>query len=356
MRKDELYGKILDISKATFYKYVKKRVPVINLLNQFTMEELEEFASTGQILSLKHYRHWKNSTANKVSLINKLAKVIDAGDLENFEYLNFLALVFISFRQGRILGQLPAGLHEFVHSLEEVDFSTLYNFFILSTSKEDLFESLHNHQTPHMIMLQKLNVLNTITLDESEHLSYLIESYLEELVEIAGKRDDVSIDEMKSLVMLSLIIQTADWYQDLEMKEIIDVALPKSSFEILIKTKSKSKLIGLYEKQRRPLNLKLKELFGGIPFGPNKTYTKGAKEILIDVLKKISPKDTFFTIDNAKEILLDRISGEELKWLAIKNPAKRDLLSNYIKENFSNAEILAMVQRNNEIIEFLKKI
>ena len=101
---------------------------------------------------------------------------------------------------------------------------------------------------------------------------------------------------------------------------------------------------------------KFKEYFGGTPFGPNKAYTKGAKEILIDVLKKISPKDASFTIENAKERLLDRISGEELKWLAIKNPAKRDLLSHYIKENFSNAEILAMVQRNNEIVEFLKSI
>ncbi len=218
------------------------------------MEELEEFAATGQILSLKHYRHWKNSTANKVSLIKKLASIIDAGDLENYEYLNFLALVFISFRQSRILGQLPAGLHEFVHSPEEVDFSTLYNFFILSTSKEDLFESLHNHQTHPMIMLQKLNVLNTITLDESEHLSYLIESYLEELVEVAGKRDDISIDEMKSLVMLSLIMNAADWHQDLEMRDIVKVALPKETMDTLLKTRSKSKLFNLYHMQRSQLD------------------------------------------------------------------------------------------------------
>ena len=104
------------------------------------------------------------------------------------------------------------------------------------------------------------------------------------------------------------------------------------------------------------LKPKLKELFGGHFFGPNKIYTKGAKEILIDVLKKISPKDHSFTIENAKERLLDRISEEELKWLALKNPAKRDLLSHYIKEDFSNAEILAMVQNSNEIVEFLKKI
>ncbi len=101
---------------------------------------------------------------------------------------------------------------------------------------------------------------------------------------------------------------------------------------------------------------KFKEIFGGKAFGPNKLYTKGAKEILIDVLKKISPNDISFTIENTKDRLLDRISEEELKWFALKNPAKRDLLSHYIKENFSNAEILAMVQRNGEIIEFLKKI
>ena len=101
---------------------------------------------------------------------------------------------------------------------------------------------------------------------------------------------------------------------------------------------------------------KLKDFFGGNPFGPNKAYTKGAKEILIDVLKKISPKDTSFKIDNAKEKLIDRISEEELKWLSIKNPAKRDLLSHYLKENFSNAEILAMVQKSDEIVEFLDKV
>ena len=104
------------------------------------------------------------------------------------------------------------------------------------------------------------------------------------------------------------------------------------------------------------LKPKLKELFGGTMLGPNKLYTKGAKDILIDVLKKISPKDTSFTIENAKERLLDRISEEELKWLALKNPAKRELLSHYIKENFSNAEILAMVQRRDDMVEFLRKI
>jgi len=104
------------------------------------------------------------------------------------------------------------------------------------------------------------------------------------------------------------------------------------------------------------LKPKLKDIFGGLAFGPNKIYTKGAKEILIDILKKISPKDTSFTIENAKERLLERIREEELKWFAIKNPAKRDLLSHYIKENFSNAEILSIVQKSDEIINFLEKI
>jgi len=104
------------------------------------------------------------------------------------------------------------------------------------------------------------------------------------------------------------------------------------------------------------LKPKLKEILGGTSFGPNKMYTKGATGILIDVLKKISPKDSSFDIDNAKDRLLDRISEEELKWLAFKNPAKRDLLSHYIKEDFSNAEILAMVQNSNEVVEYLKKI
>lgn len=264
VKKDELYAKILSTSVATYYNYLKEGRLVIKFLNQFSMEELEEFAATGQILSLKHYRHWKNSIANKVSLINKLAKIIDAGDLENYKYLSFLSLVFISFRQSRIFGQLPAGLHEFVHSPEEVDFSTLYNYFILSSSKGDLFESLHDHQISPMIMLQKLNELNTITLDESEHLSYLIESYLEELIEIAAKREDVTIGEMKSLVMLSLIINAADWHQDLSMDYILKIALPKESETVLFKTKSKSKLLNLYYVQRSQLNNVMLDEYGKI--------------------------------------------------------------------------------------------
>jgi hypothetical protein len=254
LRKDELYGKILDISKATFYKYVKKDIPIISFLNQFSTDELEEFANTGQILSLKHYQHWRKSTANKVSLIKKLAAVIEASDLENYEYLNFLALVFISFRQSRLMGRLPDGLHEFVYDPEEIDFATLYNFFLVSTKKDDLFESLHNYSVPPMDMLQKLKTLNTITLDESEHLSYLIETYLEELIEIAAKREDVTINEMKSLVMLSLIIQAADWHQDLSMDDVLKIALPKESKAVLFKTKSKSKLMNLYDMQRSQLD------------------------------------------------------------------------------------------------------
>jgi len=264
MKKDELYSKILGCSVATYYNYLREDRAIIKFLKQFPLEELEEFAKTGEILSLKHYRHWRNSTTNKVSLINKLAAIVDTSDLENYEYLNFLALVFISFRQSRILGQLPAGLHEFVHSPEEVDFSTLYNFFILSASKEDLFEGLHSHQTPPMIMLHKLNRLNTITLDESEHLSYLIESYMKELVEIAAKRDDIFIDEMKSLVMLSLIIQAADWHQNLEMRDILKISLPKETRDTLLKTKSKTKLLNLYHMQRSQINNIVTDELGNI--------------------------------------------------------------------------------------------
>ncbi len=252
VKKDELYAKILGTSVATYYNYLKEGRLVIKLLDQFPILELEEFANTGQILSLKHYRHWKNSTANKVSLIKKLGRVIDASDLWNYKYLYFLALVFISFRQSRILGRMPSELHKFVPYPEELDFSTLCNFFILESSKEDLFESLHNNLTPPMIMLQKLNVLHTITLDESEHLSYLIESYLEDLL-LDAQRDDISIDEMKSLVMLSLVIQGADYYQDLEMREIRQIALPDEKLKILLKTKSKSKVYTIYITQRNDL-------------------------------------------------------------------------------------------------------
>lgn len=256
MKKDELYAKILGTSVATYYNYLKDKRLIIKFLNQFAVEELEEFANTGQILSLKHYQYWKKSTSNKISLIKKLAAVIDASDLDNYEYLNFLALVFISFRQSRLMGRLPNGLQEFVYDPNEVDFSTLYNFFLLSTKKDDLFESLHNHAVPPMVMLKKLNSLNTISLDESEHLSYLIETYLEELIEISAKREDVSIDEMKSLVMLSLVINTADWHQDLEIREVRHIALPDLEVERLLKTKSKSKTFSLYIMQKEQIHLR----------------------------------------------------------------------------------------------------
>ncbi len=250
MKKDELYSKILGCSVATYYNYLKEDRAIIKFLKQFPQEELEEFTKTGKILSLKHYQHWRKSSSNKVSLIKKLSSIIDVADLENDEYLDFLTLVFISFRQSRLQGLLPAGLHEFIYDPDEIDFSTLYNFFLLSTKKEDLFESIHKHSVPPVEILRKLNVLNTITLDESEHLSYLIERYLEELVKIASKREDISIDEMKSLVMLSLILHTADWHQDLTMKDIKKVALPKETLDILQKTKSKSKLLNLYHVQQ----------------------------------------------------------------------------------------------------------
>ncbi len=246
MKKDELYSKILGCSVATYYNYLKEDRAIIKFLKQFPLEELEEFANTGLILSLKHYQYWRKSTSNKISLIKKLAAVIDASDLDNYEYLNFLVLVFISFRQSRLMGRLPSGLQEFVYDPNEVDFSTLYNFFLLSTKKDDLFESLHNHTIPPMVMLKKLNSLNTISLDESEHLSYLIESYLEELVEIAAKREDISIDEMKSLVMLSLIINAADWHQNKNMQDIIAVLFPLEVLEPFNKTQSKSKVLKIY--------------------------------------------------------------------------------------------------------------
>jgi len=256
MKKDELYSKILGCSVATYYNYLKEDRAIIKFLKQFPLEELEEFAKTGKILSLKHYRHWRQSSSNKISLIKKLAAIIDASDLDNYEYLNFLVLIFISFRQSRLLGQLPAGLQEFVYEPDEVDFSTLYNFFLLSTKKDDLFESLHKDTVPPIDMLKKLQTLNTVTLDESEHLSYLIEPYMEELVEIAAKRDDVSIEEMKSLVMLSLLINAADWHQDLEMREIRQIVLPDQEIERLLKTKSKSKVLTFYFMQKEQVHLR----------------------------------------------------------------------------------------------------
>ena len=71
-RKDELYGKILDISKATFYKYVKKGVPIMSFLDRyFTREELEEFTSTGQIRKLELIKNMSYEELQKLIELKK---------------------------------------------------------------------------------------------------------------------------------------------------------------------------------------------------------------------------------------------------------------------------------------------
>ena len=45
----ELICKILHISKTTYYSYLKKGYPIINFLNSFGKEGLEELLETGKI-------------------------------------------------------------------------------------------------------------------------------------------------------------------------------------------------------------------------------------------------------------------------------------------------------------------
>lgn len=63
----ELICKILKIGKASYYRYKKSNEPILNLLNYFTKQELEELLETGKIQRLEK----NNNTANAVDNVNE---------------------------------------------------------------------------------------------------------------------------------------------------------------------------------------------------------------------------------------------------------------------------------------------
>lgn len=251
MKKDELYASILGTSVATYYNYLKEDRSILQFLNQFSLDELEEFYRTGKLKSLQHYKTWKNSTRTKINISHKLHHLLTAknGDFANNEKLiSFVCGLFISFRQMRNEGIVSPDFEQLVWNPEEITFNELYNLHLLTHKDGNLLEELSGKHTAKYIF-EDLHHLLSITDDESHHLAYMMEDHLTSLAEWVINNEALYIFEAKGLVILSLVLMAADWHQDLEMKQIIELALPGETVEKINKTSSMSKLLRIYHEQ-----------------------------------------------------------------------------------------------------------
>lgn len=78
-------------------------------------------------------------------------------------------------------------------------------------------------------------------------------------------------------------------------------------------------------------------------------YNKGAIEILKDVVMSIELNE--YDIENAKDILIEKIKVYEAKWLSLKNPNKQKLLHAYIHKYFSKLECYAICKYPENIFD-----
>lgn len=76
-------------------------------------------------------------------------------------------------------------------------------------------------------------------------------------------------------------------------------------------------------------------------------YNKGVIDILKDV--SISIELNEYDIENAKDILIEKIKGYEAKWLSLKNPSKQKLLNSYIHKYFSKLECYAICKYSDNV-------
>jgi hypothetical protein len=76
-------------------------------------------------------------------------------------------------------------------------------------------------------------------------------------------------------------------------------------------------------------------------------YSKGAMNILKDVSMSIELNE--YDIENAKDILIEKIKGYEAKWLSLKNPNKQKLLNSYIHKYFSKLECYAICKYSDNV-------
>jgi len=251
MKKDELYANILGTSIATYYNYLKEDRSVIKFLNLFSLDELEEFSHTGKLKSLQHYRVWKNSSRSKISITNKIHNLLTGKNgefIKNEKLISFVCELFISFRQMRNEGIISPGLEQIVWEPEEITFNQLYSLYLLTHSKGNLLEDISRDHTAKYIF-EDLHNLLSITDDESHHLAYMMEDHLMRLVEWSLNTELIYIFQAKGLVILSLILMSADWHQDLEIGEVIKLALPDDIMQKINKTSSSSKLLKIYHEQ-----------------------------------------------------------------------------------------------------------
>ena len=79
-----------------------------------------------------------------------------------------------------------------------------------------------------------------------------------------------------------------------------------------------------------------------------------AKSILYDVIESIDKNDESYTLENAKQRLIDQIKGLELNWynLKAKNPAKQELLYQTLELYFSKVEVYVMIKHREETFKF----
>lgn len=79
-----------------------------------------------------------------------------------------------------------------------------------------------------------------------------------------------------------------------------------------------------------------------------------AKDILKDVIESIDKNDESYTLDNAKQRLIDHIKSLELNWYSLKakNPKKQELLYHLIEEYFSKIEVYVMIKHREETFSF----
>ena len=139
-------------------------------------------------------------------------------------------------------------------------------------------------------------------------------------------------------------------------KEEIEEFLETGSMQKLEKKNESLERIYLYEKLLVDHALysskeKLQKLLDG-NFIDRAIYTKGAKGILVDVLEQIDPNDDSYTMENAKQRLIDAVMGSEVSWFSLKNPQKQKLLSSILNKHLSDIEAYAIIKNPKEVLNY----
>lgn len=139
-------------------------------------------------------------------------------------------------------------------------------------------------------------------------------------------------------------------------KEEIEEFLETGSMQKLEKKNESLEKIDLYEKLLVDHALysakeKLQKLLDG-NFIDRAIYTKGAKGILVDALEQIDPDDDSYTMENAKQRLIDAVMGSEVSWFSLKNPQKQKLLSSILDKHLSNIEAFAIIKNPKEVLNY----